>query len=474
MKARKGFKRTPRCKPAGATGLVNADLLQRTIAWVVRDDIFANIAVHGNATWVASQLVTLAILWVWSASSQLTGAFLEAKQLSSAMFGCVALSSYQGLVKALSRYTEQLRPLLWERLHQLMESSGQSHWRIGGWLPLAIDGSRVSAPRTKSNEGAFAAPRYGQSAKARSRARWKNKHRRSKPISHPVKPQIWLTLLWHMGLKLPWSWRCGPSTSSERNHLLEMLEQQQLPEKTLICGDAGFVGYELWQGILKAEHSFVIRVGSNVRLLRELGFARRGLDLVHLWPEKMARKKQPPIVLRLLEIQSARGSVFLVTNILSERELSLSQASQLYRLRWGVELQFRTLKQTFGRGTLRSRTAAAALVELEWSLFGLWMVQLFAVKEQIAIDSTPDRCSVGIAIAVIRHAMRAWNQGASSAGQLTCELRRAVKDSYRRKSSKQARYRPDSKDKPSAGPPIIMKATNRQRAAFENMQNIAT
>ena len=69
--------------------------------------------------------------------------------------------------------------------------------------------------------------------------------------------------------------------------------------------------------------------------------------------------------------------------------------------------------------------------------------------------------------------MRAWNHSAPSAGKLTRELRQAIKDSYRRQSSKQARYRPDSKDKPAAGPPIIIKATKRQRATLVNMQATA-
>jgi hypothetical protein len=48
--------------------------------------------------------------------------------------------------------------------------------------------------------------------------------------------------------------------------------------------------------------------------------------------------------------------MWLVSNVLEEQSLSHQEARDLYCLRWGVELQFRTLKQTFGRGKLRSRT----------------------------------------------------------------------------------------------------------------------
>ena len=31
-------------------------------------------------------------------------------------------------------------------------------------------------------------------------------------------PSIWLTMLWHVGVGLPWAWQRGASTSSEREH----------------------------------------------------------------------------------------------------------------------------------------------------------------------------------------------------------------------------------------------------------------
>ena len=54
--------------------------------------------------------------------------------------------------------------------------------------------------------------------------------------------------------------RTGPSTASERGHLLELLKQAVFPIKTLFCGDAGFIGYLFWRGILDQGHSFLIRV----------------------------------------------------------------------------------------------------------------------------------------------------------------------------------------------------------------------
>jgi hypothetical protein len=452
--------------------VTQAELLRRALQWFLKDCNFSDLKVHGNVAWKAIDLVVLGVLWAWSDRSTLTKAFDDARQLAQEMFGKVAVTTYQGFTWALRSYTEKLLPCLWSHVHRLMEETGGEYWRIGPWLPLAVDGSRVTTPRTASNEQAFSIKNYGHGRKAKTRSKWKNKKRRSKRISEPVKPQIWLTLIWHMGLKLPWRWRTGPSTASERGHLLELLETTVFPDQTLFCCDAGFVGYEFWKTIVAHRHSFVIRVGANVRLLKNLGRARRSRGVVYLWPDEVARKRQPPLMLRLLEFQGARGKVCLVTNVLSERDLSPRQARELYRLRWGVELQFRAFKQTFGRGKLRSRKADNAVDELHWSLVGLSLVQLFAVKEQIQVDSPPANSSVALALLALQDAMRNWGLAIDDPKTLAFRLRAAQKDDYHRTRSKQGRYRPKYKDKPSVTQPIVLQATPRQKQNYRAL-NIA-
>jgi hypothetical protein len=385
-----------------------------------------------------------------------------------------------------------LLPLLCQRFHFLMESHGGSHWRIGRWLPLAVDGSRVSVPRTLANEKAFCAPNFGHSRTARWRKRkGKGKRngkgkgkgmgqgqgtaakkgkgtstRRRKKKAAPVKPQIWLTLLWHMGLRMPWSWKTGPSHASERDHFKAMLTEQKFPTDTLFCGDAGFTGYELWKTILDTGHSFLIRVGSNVRLIRKLGYVRESAGLVYCWPDKAARSLQRPLVLRLLCVQTGKCPMWLLTNVLDEKELSAEQTVEFYKLRWGVELQFRSVKQTFGRRKLRSRTPERAVVELNWSLLGLWLIQLFAVKEQVQIGKLPQDCSVSLALAVIR-TMVHCPAGVPGEAGLAEQLREATQDEYRRTRSKKARYNPDYKDKPAAGEPVVQDATEEQKRLLQ-------
>jgi hypothetical protein len=365
------------------------------------------------------------------------------------------------LLKALVTWTPRWLPLLWAQLHRLMQDYGAEHWRIGRWLPLAVDGTRVSVPRTLDNEKAFCAPQFGNSRTAKYRRKKKAKGRRvrrkAKP-TQPVKPQIWATLLWHMGLQMPWSWKTGPSYAAEREHFREMLGEQKFPQDTLFCGDAGFTGYELWKAIIDAGHSFLIRVGANVKLLRQLGYyVRERAGIVYCWPDAVARRGQPPLVLRLLTLRVGRRLMYLVTNVLDETALSEAEAVRFYKLRWGIELQFRTVKQTFGRRNLRSRTPARAYVELDWSLLGLWLIQLFAVKEQLDMGEVPEQCSVALAIQVIRETFRRWWESPEEG--FATKLQAARKDKHKRLKSKKARYCPNYKDKPAAGKPVVRKAT---------------
>jgi len=81
-----------RCKQPNTrakAGVTHADCLRQALEWFTRNNSFANLSLHGNVGWTAVQLVTLAVLWVWSEQRTLTGAFTHASRLSQEMFGTV-------------------------------------------------------------------------------------------------------------------------------------------------------------------------------------------------------------------------------------------------------------------------------------------------------------------------------------------------------------------------------------------------
>ena len=424
-----------------ATQEVPFEALQRALRWIINENIFSQLTLHGNVSWTAGPLVVLAVLWVWSDQATLTGAFAHAKHLALSMLGEVAVTTYQGLANALVSWTGCLLPLIQQRLQDLMEQTGGDYWRIGGWLPLAVDGSRIEAPHTADNQAGLGCAGREKTA-----------------------PQVFLTTLWHMGVGLPWDFRVGPGTDSERRHLEQMLPG--LPPQALLVADAGFVGYQLCRRILQAGHSFLLRVGSNVQLLTQLGYHLEERDgLVYLWPEKFHR--QPPLVLRLIVLGRAKQTIYLVTNVLDAAELSDQDAGMLYEMRWGVEVFYRSFKQTLDRRTLLSRTPQTCLAEVQATLLGLWLLGLLSVSRLVARGVDPLRWSVAKARDVVRRAMRQQHTGRRPRRRrrpwnLDHALTHAIRDQYVRRAPKAARNYPRKKRERPPRPPKIQPATTRQ------------
>ena len=357
-------------------------------------------------------------------------------------------------------------------------------WSLGGWVPIAFDGSRSTAPRTESNEQALCAPHYGngQTAKYRkkkSKGMRRKKNEKNKP--QPQEPQAWITLLWHMSLRLPWMWKLGPSNASERTHVMEMLGEGEFPENTLFCGDAGFVGYPLWAQIADRGLSFLVRVGANVSLLMETKdcLIHRHGSLVLCWPLTAQKENLPPLRLRLVRVQIGRQGMWMLTNVLDPSRLTADQIVKFYKMRWGIEVEFRGLKQTFDCAKLRCRNSQRLMAELNWSLLAMAIAELFALKEQLAVTCSksnaptpppdPKKRSLANTIRAIRYCLLHLKDISEPGDDLRSQLRRAVTDSYVRTSSKRARYRPLNPDKKPLGDPKIRKLTAKEKKKLDTL-----
>ena len=428
----------------------NKEYLAASLNWLLSDDsIFSQMRLHGNTKWLPKCLVCLAMFWAWSEARHLTDAYAEATACCQCLFQTVVLSTYQGFMGALTRWTPTLMAILWPLLQKRMEEIGGKFWRVHGWVPIAFDGSRAAAPRTDVNERAFCAPNYGKGNTAKYRKKKTKGMRRKKNEknkSQPQEPQAWITLLWHVGLRLPWTWRLGPSNSSERAHVMEMIRPGKFPKNALFCGDAGFVGFPLWSHIVQSGGHFLVRVGANVSLLRESAdyeLVKNGLVLC--WPQAM-QAKQPPLRLRLVKVRLGKTAAYLLTSVLDPRRLTVPQMVTFYKMRWGIEVEFRGLKQTLDRVKLRSRNDRRLLAELDWSIMAMAMAELFALREQLAKQPQtcnqsrqtvdPGRRSLANTIRALRRCLRALDAVPKAGADLPTLLRKAVTDGYQRKKPK--------------------------------------
>jgi hypothetical protein len=457
-------------------GLKNKTVFRELLDWFVpQGGVFMKGVFHGNVRWSAEQLAAQALIWSWQGTKNVTDAFDHALEVCEELGLKKTAMNYSSFMNALDRYDDVLRSRLRERFQKLAEEVGGRHFRTDGWVLIGFDGSRATAPRTVSNERAFCAPTYGNGKRAKygkkkSKGLRRKRNKKNKP--QPQVPQVWITLMWHMGLRVPWTWRLGASNSSERDQVQEMLKQEEFPENTLFCGDAGFVGYPLWSDILATPgRQFLIRVGANVSLLSETADVKEcGDGHVLCWPKGRMDSGDPPLRLRLVRIKVGKTKMWMLTSVLDARKLSKKQIVRAYKTRWGIEVEFRGLKQTIDKHTLRSRNSDRLLVELDWSIRAMAVAELIALREQIRVANAaslsmaydPQDRSLANTMRALRKCMRHLHKFSSLADGLLEQLSQALVQRYNNGTDKRSRYRPKTPDKKPLGDPTVTKLTAEQ------------
>ncbi len=402
--------------------------------------IFRGLPQHGNEQWTPRIVLWVSVIMFWVSGKTLDEKFSAARRIVKFMRPQWKVPvAYSGFVAAQVRWWPLLRALLMPRLRPDESTAGPA-WRVLGWLVLAVDGSRFECPRTTPNE-----------AKLGCAGREK------------TSPQIFHTLLQHVGTGLPWDFRLGPGTDSERRHLDDMLAD--LPEWTLLTADAGFISYDLCSQLIDAGQAFVLRIGGNKTLIENLEEdGRRDESIVYFWPQNSQTKQ--PLKLRRISFKSSGGlPVVLITNVLDAEVLSDEDAQEIYKSRWGIEIYFRHLKQTMGFTSTLSRTSVTSLSEHTWQFLSFWVLQHIAVAHQIAAGKSPRRFSAATARRELREVLQLMQQG-KGGKSLARRFADAQVDTYKRKGPKTTRDWPRKKNDQPPKPPNARpaKATEIKKA----------
>jgi hypothetical protein len=411
---------------------------------VVPDHLWQQVNQGVNQTtdprvrWSPKHILLCWIVMGWSIQGQLTERFREGCELLSRMFyrrrRCGG--TYQGLTQATRRVGMKVFADFWSCLRQTIPKRVGSAWTWYGWTVFAVDGSRVDAPRTRRNEKGL-----GKAGRDKTHPQW------------------WITRLIHLPTKMMWDWRQGPGRSSERAHLREMIPS--LPFSSLLVADTGFGGFDLLWQLSNGKVAFLVRCGSNTTLLVEDTRQRiehRGeCCYVYLWPKN--RRRYKPLCLRLIVLKRRGKRVYLLTNVLESTRLSRSMAGEFYRARWGIEVEYRGLKQTLGRRKVLAKTPEPGAMELAANILALALLLLYAA---LVMGAKVIKLSIAKALRVIRWAMAGIVYG-QSCGAFANRLRVAIGDEYVRRSSKRARDWPHKKKERPAGPPILRRLSRRER-----------
>lgn len=390
--------------------------------------------------WTAKYLVLCWVAMGWSVRTQLTERFREGWEVLAGLFPHRRRPGrrYQGLTKATRRVGVEVLHRFWCCLRQeIPRRLGKKIWYWYGWVVIAVDGSRINAPRTERNEQAL-----GLAGRDKTTPQW------------------WVTLAIHLPTTLIWDWRQGPGDSSERSHLKEMIAT--LPEQALVVADSGFGGFDFLWDLTRAGVSFLIRCVGNTTLLAD-GTQQRidrdgGRSIVYLWPT--GKRSTPPLTLRLIVLKRRGKRVYLLTNVMDPCRLSRPMASELYQARWGVEVEYRGLKHTLGHRKILGKSPEVGAMEVAANLLAL---ALLILQGALALGVKATELSVAEVLKVIRRAMEGARYGRFSS-KFRDQLRSAVKDSYIRRRSKRARDWPHKKNESPPGCPRLRRPTPHEKA----------
>jgi Transposase DDE domain len=390
--------------------------------------------------WTDRLLVMTMLLVVFSSLGTLAERFAEARATAVKMYDSRRRpgSSYAGFIGQLVRHSARLLALVTTTLRARVQATAGDCWKIGRHLVFGVDGTKSDAPRTRANQEGL---KIGGKRKSG--------------------PQQLLVTLLHVGTGLPWSWRRGQATDSERALLLEQL--RLLPAGALLVADAGFVGYEFLRTILGKKFNVLVRAGANVQLLKNLGWAveDRGNDVVYVWPERARKRGEEPLVLRRIMVVDGRNRRMCLLTNLSAEELTLAEACEIYRRRWGIEVFFRGLKQTLGRRKMLSDAPENAGVELDWTMVGYWLLGLLLWEKRA--ERRPAAEGLAWALRLVRAAMAGRGDRRESWAKIWQSIR---VDRYLRRTSKKARDWSHKKNDPPCGLPQVRMAspTEKRRA----------
>ena len=151
-------------------------------------------------------------------------------------------------------------------------------------------------------------------------------------------------------------------------------------------------------------------------------------------------------------------------------------------MRWGVEVEFRGLKQTLDRAKLRCRNSKRLLAELHWSILAMAIAELLALKEQMAHHSVrkktkkkrpydPSHRSLANTMRAIRGCLKNLDRIAEPEKDMSSLLAEAVTDGYHRASSKKARYRPPNPDKNPLGDPKLRRLDSKEKKKLRRLDS---
>ena len=314
--------------------------------------------------WDLQPLVLVMIALTWAAGDSQPEKFETARGFYVACHAARKRpgTTLQGFQKALGRVPMRRFRALAAGVRQEIRTRFAKRLLVDGFEPMGCDGSRLECPRTTELEA-----RLGQAGKT------------------DAAPTVWVTAFVHLGVGVLWSWRIGPGTAAEQDHLRQLLGTLA-PQALIVC-DAAYMGYELVRAIVGSGRSFLFRMSSKVHLYTSEHVALKDWTEgpVLYWPKYAQEKGLAPVFGRLIRVPArgqAKHDVWLLTDVVDPARLTAATAAKFYRWRWRNEGMFRIYKRTVNKMKFSSRTVRLVHREAELSLLA---TQLLLAHADLAL-----------------------------------------------------------------------------------------
>lgn len=433
-----GSKLSQQRKKAGRQS--GRDQVIRLITGFFPPQWFTRWSVSLSRGWTPQRVLWVSLIMHWLPERTLQERFVRARQIVKRLHPRWSLPvSHSGFVEAQLRTMRQIGPEVRKLLRP--DDLWADSWLVHGWQLLAVDGTKFECPRTEANEQKLGCAGAEKSC-----------------------PQVFQTTILHLGTGVPWDFELGPGIESERRQLDRMLSA--LPENAMLVADAGFISFNLCHALMKSGKAFVFRVAANMRLVEglsehcsEVGH-QNGQDLTCLWPKEETDRQ--PVLLRRVTVTGASGvPVVLVTNILDPQVLPDSVILDIYRKRWGLEIHYRTFKQTWNYAALKSRTAETAMCEQWWRFVSLWTLQHLAAHALAVQGVDP----LDVSGAAVRRIIRALLNDAETGRRSELfhdSIRKKTRDKTPRTKPKCRRAWPRKSAHKEPQPPKLRQASNAE------------
>lgn len=345
--------------------------------------------------------------------------------------------SYNGFIDCLMRHSVRLLGILTIAFRRRLIELADDDYRTFGFVVMGVDGTKIELPRSDSNLAHFDVANKKHAA-----------------------PEMLLCGVFHVATRSLWSFAHDVARGSERGLFASMLPC--LPEDSLVVADAGFVGWNTMSALIEAGQHFVIRAGSNVKLLKTIGHIETHGDIVYLWPERQQKKNIPPIKLRMVIVHGQKNcQMCLLTNVLDEKRLSDKQIAELYAMRWHVEVSYRWLKSSLKGRKMLSTSSGHAKLEMDWTLMSLWLLTLISLASGVSGSEQ----SIAGTLRIVRRAMT--QRRSPKRQRVTDLLRRARRDRYTRHTAKSKRHWPKRSRLHRCKIPLPRMATPDELARFQ-------